>query len=1037
MRQWKRCIVLFFACLATMLRAEEVYEWGSLPLGGGGFVSGVVAHPTEQNLFYARTDVGGLYRWIEDSQSWKPLTDWISEDDKGLYGIESIALDPQKPEMLYVLAGISYFSGGKTVIMISDDYGESFRIVDVTSKFKAHGNGDGRQMGERLAVDPHNSNVIYCGSRSAGLFKSTDGGLSWNSVSFPVTSTSNGVGINFVQFDESSSVSNGVTQKIYVGTAQTGNSIYVSTNGGGSWTAISGQPTQFIPHRCAIANGALYVTYANGAGPGIGTAGGFVYKYSGSWTDISPSKTTSDYNYGGISIVGNRIVVTSVGCYRMQAWDGVCDWQNDSYGDEIFVSEDLGGSWTQMFGSCKVKLDANSVPWVRDHAMHWTGCATLDPFNSKRCFFISGNGLFMTENLNTTNIDLKFMVMGIEETVPLDIVSLSTGQVITVVGDYDGGLYSAVESSYDEYPLTVHTPEMGTTHGVAAAVDGSLVVRTGSSSPYVQYSTDKGKTWNFCASGNEGSGHVAVSADGSVILHCPNSKTSWGSYDNTSNTMYYSTNRGSTWTKSNGVSVDGAYPVADGKNPNTFYVSNGSTIYVSTDGGKNFSAKGSVGASSYFKIRTVPDKEGDVWAPCGSNGLYRSINSATSFSKLSGISMCEAVGFGKAADGKTFPTVFIWGTINGVTGLFRSTDEGQSWVRINDDMHQFGGPGNGQFVVGDMAVYGTVFMSTVGRGVIYGVTSGSETDTESPVLSGDLTAKNIVQNAMTVEWSEATDNVAVTGYEVYVGDEKQTTTESSFTLKNLTCQTDYLVKVRAFDAAGNYSDFISNTFTTIGTEPPTTQTDLSYTVGEAANTLVAEGENVQWYDSKKILLSEAPIPRTNEVGETIYYASQTILGCESELVEITVSVVKNTERQIITLQKGWNLISLYVEPTDKNVMSVMQVDFSIIKNLAGFYYTMNDKNLQSLSSIQAGEGYLIYLNKAEILTVDGVPLEQYTTQLHAGWNLVGVANKNGKSVSELPAQVTEVKSLDNTAVETLEAGQAYYMYATEDATIEW
>ena len=156
-------MVLFFVCLATVLRAEENYEWGSLPLGGGGFVSGVVAHPTEKNLFYARTDVGGLYRWIEESQSWKPLTDWISEDDKGLFGIESVALDPQKPEMLYVLAGISYFSGGKTVIMISDDYGESFRIVDVSSKFKAHGNGDGRQMGERLAVDPHNSKVIYCG----------------------------------------------------------------------------------------------------------------------------------------------------------------------------------------------------------------------------------------------------------------------------------------------------------------------------------------------------------------------------------------------------------------------------------------------------------------------------------------------------------------------------------------------------------------------------------------------------------------------------------------------------------------------------------------------------------------------------------------------------------------------------------------------------------------------------------------------------------------------------------------------------------
>ncbi|MBQ4216108.1 MAG: hypothetical protein II663_07535, partial [Bacteroidales bacterium] len=567
-------------------------------------------------------------------------------------------------------------------------------------------------------------------------------------------------------------------------------------------------------------------------------------------------------------------------------------------------------------------------------------------------------------------------------------------------------------------------------------VDGSFVVRAGSKSSYVQYSTDKGKTWNYCSGGKEGSGHVAVSANGSIILHCPNTSNGY-SYDGTGSTVYYSTNRGTSWTQCNGISINGAYPVADGANSNKFYVTNGNTVYVSTDGGKNFSAKGTTGYTSYYKMRAVPGVEGDIWAPCGTNGLYRSTNSATSFTKMNGISMCEAVGFGKAAEGKTFPTVFVWATINGTTGIFRSTDEGQTWVRINDDLHQFGGPGNGQFVVGDMAVYGTVFMSTVGRGVVYGVTSGSETDTESPVLSGDLTAKNIVQNAMTVEWSEATDNVAVTGYEVYVGDEKQTTTETSFILKNLTCQTEYLVKVRAFDAAGNYSDFISNTFTTIGTEPPTTQTDLSYTVGEAANTLVAEGENVQWYDSKKILLSEAPIPRTNEVGETIYYASQTILGCGSELVEITVSVVKNTERQTITLQKGWNLISLYVEPTDKNVMSVMQVDFSIIKNLAGFYYTMNDKNLQSLSSIQAGEGYLIYLNKAEILTVDGVPLEQYTTQLHAGWNLVGVANKNGKSVSELPAQVTEVKSLDNTAVETLEAGQAYYMYATEDATIEW
>ena len=861
------CLLSFFCSMA-----EEKYEWGSLPLGGGGFVTAVIAHPTEQNLFYARTDVGGIYRWIESTKSWKPLTDFISVADQGLFGVEAIAVDPQKPEMLYALVGTSYYSNGKTAILISNDYGETFTVVDVTSQFKAHGNGDGRQMGERLAVDPKNSNVIYCGTRSDGLFKSTDGGHTWNRVtSFSVTNTNNGVGVNFVQFDESSSVSNGVTQKIYVGTAQTGNSIYVSTNGGNSWSAVSGQPTQFMPHRCAMKDGTLFVTYANGAGPGIGSAGGYVYKYNGSWINISPSNNTSDYNYGGISIVGNRIVVTSVGCYRMQSWDGLCDWQTATWGDEIFVSDNLGSSWNAMFSNCKVNLDANSVPWVKDHAMHWTGCATLDPFNASRCFFISGNGLFMSDNLSTNTFDLKFMVKGLEETVPLDMVSLSTGQVITVVGDYDGGLYMAQDGSYDVYPSTVHTPEMGTTHGVAAAVDGSLVVRAGSKSSYVQYSTDKGRTWNYCSGGKEGSGHVAVSADGSIILHCPNTSNGY-SYDGTGSTVYYSTNRGTSWTQCNGISINGAYPVADGANSNKFYVTNGNTVYVSTDGGKNFSAKGTTGYTGYYKMRTVPCVEGDIWAPCGTNGLYRSTNSATSFSQLSNVSSCDAVGFGKAATGKTFPAVYIWGTISGVTGLFRSDDEGNSWVRINDDLHQFGGPGNGQFVMGDMAVYGTVFMSTVGRGVICGVV----------------------------------DEDVVT-----------------------------------------------------------------------------------------------------------------------------------TETQTISLQKGWNLISLYVEPDNNKIMPVMTVDFSIIKNLDGFYYSWNDSHLQSLTTIQAGEGYLVYLNKASQLTVEGVPLEHYTTQLQAGWNLVGVPQKTSKAVSDLPSAITQIKDLTDSAVTELEPGKAYFMFVSDAAVIEW
>ena len=131
MRLIVRIVGICVLCLLSVFRSmpDEKYEWGSLPLGGGGFVTAVIAHPTEQNLFYARTDVGGIYRWIESTKSWKPLTDFVSVADQGLYGVEAIAVDPQKPEMLYALVGTSYYSNGKTAILISDDYGETFTVM--------------------------------------------------------------------------------------------------------------------------------------------------------------------------------------------------------------------------------------------------------------------------------------------------------------------------------------------------------------------------------------------------------------------------------------------------------------------------------------------------------------------------------------------------------------------------------------------------------------------------------------------------------------------------------------------------------------------------------------------------------------------------------------------------------------------------------------------------------------------------------------------------------------------------------------------
>ncbi len=131
--------------------------------------------------------------------------------------------------------------------------------------------------------------------------------------------------------------------------------------------------------------------------------------------------------------------------------------------------------------------------------------------------------------------------------------------------------------------------------------------------------------------------------------------------------------------------------------------------------------------------------------------MKRSVNSGTTFTSLANVTYCAAVGLGKAEASSAYHTIYIWGTVGGVEGVYRSIDQGTTWVRINDNAHEYGGPGNGQFVIGDMNVYGRVYMSTVGRGIAYG-----ETTIAAPVelISFDAFAK---QDQIELEWQTASE----------------------------------------------------------------------------------------------------------------------------------------------------------------------------------------------------------------------------------------------------------------------------------------
>jgi chitodextrinase len=105
------------------------------------------------------------------------------------------------------------------------------------------------------------------------------------------------------------------------------------------------------------------------------------------------------------------------------------------------------------------------------------------------------------------------------------------------------------------------------------------------------------------------------------------------------------------------------------------------------------------------------------------------------------------------------------------------------------------------------------------------------TDSTAPTVPSGLNAVNITKSSFTVLWSDATDNIAVTGYEVYRDSTLLGTTVSpSFTLNSAETATNYSIRIRAVDAAGNKSAFSNPvTLTTLDGLAPTVPTGLKAT----------------------------------------------------------------------------------------------------------------------------------------------------------------------------------------------------------------
>jgi hypothetical protein len=725
---------------------QQPYDWKNVQIGGGGFVSGVIFDPSVPGLRYARTDIGGAYRWDEAMHRWLPLLDWIDEKDLNLMGVASIAIDPSDPNRLYLACG-TYTSANTPdgAILRSPDRGRTFQIAHVPFKFGA--NEDGRGNGERLAVDPRNGRILYVGTRHAGLWRSTDRGVTWSRVaSFPDVTESNpapspGDGIVFVQFAPSPAASDtrhssSDTPAIYAGVSLMNSpNLFVSSDAGVTWKPVPGAPTQYRPTRAALASdGTLYIAYGNAPGPSQMTSGAIwrLDTHTGAWTDITPERPAPGKEFGYASVAvdvhhPSTVIASTYGHYF-------------GAGENIFRSTDAGKTWKPLFGGAHGGVfDDSLAPYVRPTPIHWLFDIAIDPSNPDRALFTTGYGGWETHDLIAAdrNQPTHWSILGpgIEETVALALDSPAEGaHLVSAIGDYGG----FVHWDLDRSPLAGSSapPRFGNTTGLAsAALRPNILVRVGISAEHkpgsnISYSLDSGHTWQptpHDPQPNSHAGTVSVSADGATWVWTPDREPPSVTHD-----------RGATWTPVQGL-PPGARVVADPQQPRAFYAFSlfERKIYSSTDAAAHFTA-GNLSLQNapppnhaprgdprggQDQFHATPGRTGDLWI-AAFDGLWHAASLTTHdptgavlFSRLPGVQQIQAFGFGKAAPGQTYPALYLAGTIQGQAGVFRSTNAARSWVRINDRQHQWGLILQ---ITGDPRLYGRVYVGTHGRGILYG-----------------------------------------------------------------------------------------------------------------------------------------------------------------------------------------------------------------------------------------------------------------------------------------------------------------------------
>ncbi len=244
-------VISIILILSSLINAEENDKKEKLNSGNlrglsfrsvgpaltSGRISDIAVNPQKSWEYYVAVASGGIWKTTNDGTTFQPVF-----DSQGSYSIGCLTIDPENPYVIW--AGTGENNSQRSV-----GYGDGvYKSQDGGKSWKNMGLKESEHIG-KIIVDPRNSNVVYVAAQGPlwnaggdrGLFKTTDGGESWEKV----LGIDKHTGVSDIVFDPRNPdvlYASSYQRRRHVFTlinGGPGSAVHKSTDGGKTWNKLT------------------------------------------------------------------------------------------------------------------------------------------------------------------------------------------------------------------------------------------------------------------------------------------------------------------------------------------------------------------------------------------------------------------------------------------------------------------------------------------------------------------------------------------------------------------------------------------------------------------------------------------------------------------------------------------------------------------------------------------------------------------------------------------------------------------------------